>query len=113
MGLAPSPPVAARKSRRASGARHTTQAATLSQIRPRRNMRSVVLLQIHSGVERGDLGVTVEHRRLSPAELSDPPLGGLTPARMVDVRVHVRVEAVLLRSGGVPGRLGLLVHETD
>src|SRR5436190_10377753 len=58
---------------------------------------SVVLLQIQSGVKARDLiAVAVEHQRLPAEELADAPLGRLSPPRMIDVRVHVGIEPVLL-----------------
>src|SRR5712691_11244529 len=59
---------------------------------------SVVPSEIESGVQRGDLiAVAVEHHRFAPQELADAPLGVLAPPRMIDARVHVRVEAVFVR----------------
>src|SRR2546423_777799 len=58
---------------------------------------SVVLLEVHAGVHARDLSaVTVEHQRFSLEELADAALGRLAPPWMVDVRIHVRVEAVLV-----------------
>src|SRR4051812_1126815 len=75
---------------------------------------SEVLLQVHAGVQLPHLGlVAVEQQGLAllgeQAVLADAPLGGLRPARMVHVRVHVGIEAVFLRSRLVPGRAGHLV----
>jgi len=54
------------------------------------------LAQVHAGVEAGHLlGVAVERQRRAASDLADPSLRRLAPARMVDRRVHVRVEAVL------------------
>src|SRR3989304_8529039 len=76
------------------------------------------LLQIHAGIQARDLaGVTVEHERLALGSedtvLADAALGGLAPARMVDLRVDVRVETVLVRCGFFPGDSGLLFDEAD
>src|SRR5438445_10986479 len=61
------------------------------------------LAQVHAGVEAGHLlGVAVEGQRRAAAELTDPSLRRLAPARMVDRRVHVRVEAVLAGRPAVP-----------
>src|SRR5439155_14240432 len=58
----------------------------------------VILPEVQSSVEARDLiAVAVEHQRLAPEELADAPLGGLGPARMIDRRIHVRVEAVFAR----------------
>src|SRR4029077_12584981 len=75
--------------------------------------RLVVLLEVHPGVERRDLVVAVEHEGLAAPELADPPLGCLTPPRVVHARVHVRVEAVLVRRRLVPARLRLLGDQAD
>src|SRR5205085_7669063 len=69
-----------------------------------------------AGVERGNFGVAVEHERLAPQQFSDATFPGLAPARMIHVRVDVRVEAVLdptavLVPGG--GRLGFLQLDLD
>src|ERR687885_765850 len=72
---------------------------------------SIELPQIHPGVERGDLRISIEQERLAARELADAPLLRLRPARVVHLRIHVGVEAVLdaaavLVPGG--GRLSLL-----
>src|SRR5207302_10293243 len=56
---------------------------------------SIELPQIEAGVDRGNFGVAVEHERLAPQQFSDATLPGLAPARVIHVRVDVRVEAVL------------------
>ena len=74
----------------------------------------VILLEIHPRVEAGHLiAVAVEHQRLAAQELADPAFGGLGPARMVDRRVHVRVEAVFLRRRFLPRVERLLLGELD
>src|SRR4029078_9145829 len=75
----------------------------------------VVLPEIHPGVHRADqLFVTVEHQRLRRLEVArDAAFGRLAPARMIDVRVHVRVETVLAGIGVVPRRVRHLVDEAD
>src|SRR2546422_9025560 len=77
---------------------------------------SIELPQIEAGVEGGNFGVAVEHERLAPQQLSDATFPGLAPARVIHVRVDVRVEAVLdpaavLVPGG--GRLGFLQLDLD
>src|SRR6266478_1701890 len=75
---------------------------------------SVRLAQIHSGVHLSNLvGVSVEHERTSFVKLADPPLGGLAPAGMVHLGIHISEETVLLRCRLVPRRQGLLVRESD
>src|SRR5262249_34542165 len=114
MGLAVRSPWLARNASTASGARTPAHTATFRARRLRRVTGLVELLQIHPRVEgRNLIGIAVEHERLAPAELADAPLGRLAPARMVDRRVHVRVEAVFLGSGLVPGRLRLLGGQAD
>src|SRR5262245_18621238 len=105
IGLAPRSPVAARWRSSASGSKHADLEGDPSAPR---HEDLVELPQIHPRVERRHLiGVAVERERLAAAELADPALGGLTPARMVHGRVHVGIEAVLLRRLAAPGRLGL------
>src|SRR5262245_27732353 len=90
IGLGPRSRVAARNSSIASGVRHATHTRTFSATRDRRDMRSVGLLEVHPGVERGDLiGVAVEHQGLPSAELADSTLAGLAPARVIDIGIHV------------------------
>src|SRR5215213_5455980 len=76
--------------------------------------RLEVSSQVHPGVKVADLfGVPVEEQRVAPAVLADAPLARLAPARVADVRVDVRVEAVLPRRVVVPRRLGLVAHEAN
>src|SRR5204863_3947293 len=102
---------------RPARAAYRTRAAAGSrlQTRPGPAPSSIELPQVHARVERGDLGVPVEHQGLPPQELPDAPLPGLGPARMIHVRVHVCVEPVLawriLRPGG--GRLRFLKTDAD
>src|SRR5207245_6184290 len=73
---------------------------------------SVVLSEVHAGVQARDLvAVAVEHQRLAHQEFADAALGRLAPARMIDRRVHVRVEAVLVRRLFLPRVQGLLLDE--
>src|ERR1044072_8856066 len=77
-------------------------------------LRSVVFLQIHAFVQARDLlAVAIEHQGLAPEEFADAPLAGLTPTRVVDFRVDVRVKAVLLRLDHVARWFRLGFHETD
>src|ERR1700730_8693897 len=64
---------------------------------------SEVLPQIHARVQRGHLIVAVEHKRGTLQEFTQAPFFSLTPARMIYIRVHIAVEAVLLGGGPVPG----------
>src|SRR2546426_12421020 len=96
----------------ASGTRHATHTPTLSATRTRRDTTLVELLQVHPRVERRDLvRVAVEHERIASAQLANPPLRRLAPARVAHLGVDVRVEAVLARRGLVPGGLGLVGSE--
>src|SRR5690606_10933702 len=70
---------------------------------------SVILDQVHAGVERCDLfGITIESQGLHPvaekieAVAGDASLRALAPARMADVRIDVRIEPVFLGRGLVP-----------
>src|SRR5438309_6114858 len=72
------------------------------------------LAQVHAGVEAGHLlGVAVERQRRAASDLADPSLRRLAPARMVDRRVHVRVEAVLAGRPEVPRGRRLGLDEAD
>src|SRR5690606_28896802 len=75
---------------------------------------SEVTPQVHPAVERCDLvSVAVEHQRLAAPELANASLTRLTPAGMIDLRVHVRVEPVLARVRSHPGRARLLLDKAD
>src|SRR5438552_17117081 len=114
IGFAVRSSVHARYARMASGSRQTTQTVAFSATRFRRLNGLIELLEIHARVERRDLvGVAVEHEGLATAELADPPLGRLAPARMADLGVDVRVEPVFRRCRHVPGGLRLVGHEAD
>src|SRR6185369_9903037 len=116
MGLAPRSSVQARWAKSVSGARQIPHTATLSPIRAGRvtAVRSVVLLQVHPGVERRHLlGISVERKCGAAAKLTDAPLVRLAPARMADGRIDVGVEAVFLRRRLFPGGLGLLADQPD
>src|SRR5262245_52481261 len=53
---------------------------------------SIQFVEIHSGVQPGDLlRVPVEHERTAFEELTKPTLGGLTVGRCGNVGVHVGV----------------------
>src|SRR5712671_1727602 len=73
--------------------------------------------QVETLVQARDLGgVAIEHqRRLSRGEkaAADVPLGGLAPARMVDLGVHIRIETIFARRRSRPGVGGLAFGETD
>src|SRR6185369_16490808 len=113
MGLAPRSSVHARYARSASGARQIPHTATFSAIRAGRvTLRSVVLLQVHPGVERRHLvGIAVERQRWPAAKLAEAPLVGLAPARMAHRRVDIGVEAVLLGGRLFPRGLRLLADQ--
>src|SRR6476620_6986912 len=77
---------------------------------------SIELLQVHAGIEAGDLiSVAVEHEGRAAlhedAAFADAPFGGLAPARMIDRRVHVGIEAVLAWGLLVPSRRRLLLDQ--
>src|SRR4051812_24980085 len=63
--------------------------------------RSIELLQVHARIQLADLRlVAVEQQRRTLLReqpvFADAAFGRLAPARMVDVRIHVRIEAVLV-----------------
>src|ERR1700675_2762208 len=65
-------------------------------------MASIVGPQVHAGIERGDLGVAVEHESLTLEDFAQTPLLCLAPARMIDGWIDVRIKAVFTRSRFVP-----------
>src|SRR5688572_9488658 len=107
IGFAPKRPRKASKKRRTSGTRALADKSTLLNrtsfiSRPPVNI-SEVPFQVHPGVQTGHLvSVAVEHQGFPAVKLADASLRGLRPAGVIDVRIHVRVEAVLVRSGKVP-----------
>src|SRR6476646_2233119 len=82
-----------------------------------RSRGSKILAQVHSGVEMGGLLlVTIEHqRRLLAGEkaTADHPLARLAPARVIDIRIHVRIETVFARRKLVPGCFRLVGHKLN
>src|SRR5262245_31842926 len=106
-GLALSCPVSAAQTSHPAGPRAPMNASgfktnrtnfsdTSSSSRLEACERLVVLLQVHARVESLDLfGVAVEHQRLALEEFADATLHRLTPSRVIDARVHVRVEPIL------------------
>src|SRR6266550_2072898 len=72
-----------------------------------------VLLEVQAGVHaRHLIAVPVEHLGfVGPEECGKPALGPLTPAWMVDVWIHIRVEAVLVGRGCLPRVDRLLFDE--
>src|SRR5512138_850431 len=82
-----------------------------------RHTSLVVLRQIHPRIQRRDfLLVAVEHQRgyaRVEETAADPAFASLAPARVVDIRVHVRVEAVLVRGGEIPRCRRLPLRKAD
>src|SRR5262245_26397948 len=75
---------------------------------------SELLLEVQVAVHALDLiRVAVEHQRSALQEFADAALGPLRPPWMVDHRVHVRVETVLVRRRALPGIERLLGDELD
>ncbi len=58
-------------------------------------------------------GIAVEHQRRAAAQLADAALGGLRPARVVDLGVDVGVEAVFVRGDRAPQGGGLFGDQLD
>src|SRR5215471_988191 len=122
-GFTPRVPVSTPRTRSAAGTSAATKRTIFASARPRAPGRktrpaaimSVELPEVHAGVHRRDLiAVAVEHQRLRGREVArDALLGRLAPARMIDVRIHVRVEAVLAGIRVVPRRVRHLVDEAD
>src|SRR5690606_26441758 len=88
--------------------------------RPDRAPPSKMLAQVHARVQRGDLfGIAVEWQRLQAVAeqcesvAGDAAFGLLAPARMVDRRIDVRIEAVFVRRRRVPRRRRLAFDEFD
>src|SRR6185295_6755743 len=78
----------------------------------------VVGLEVEPGIEACHLlAVAVEHQRWPPlheqSALADTALGGLAPARMVDVGIDVGIKPILARVLQVPGAGRLLLGEAD
>src|SRR5271157_6255414 len=113
MGFAPSAECSAFHARRTSGARQARKITGLMYFGFTIRC-SEILLQVHSAVQRRHLvAVAVEHQRGTLEELADAALLRLAPARMVHIRVHVRVEPVFVRCCLRPGRDRLLIHQPD
>src|SRR5690606_27496176 len=115
-GLAPSLSLRSRWISTASGIAPPMMTAGLSTWSTRRSnfIRSVVPSQIHSCVQRSDLFcIAVERQRRTLEELADPALARLAPARVIDFRVHMGVEAVLARDRDVPRGCRLTLTEVD
>src|SRR5262249_41015758 len=73
---------------------------------------SKILPQIHPGIQaRHLIGVAVEHERFLTTEHADPSFTRLRPAGVIDLGIHVRVEAVLVGIRDLPGVRGLLLDE--
>ena len=59
------------------------------------------------------LCIAVEQQRVAPSKFADASFCCLAPARVIDLGVHVRVEAVLVRRGVVPRRARLGLDEAQ
>src|SRR5690606_33569050 len=119
-------PIYCRAAGRWRRARNTTPPAPGRRHRaPRRSPLStsvawsVVGSQVHAVIEAGHLvRIAVEHQRRTaggPEEttLADADFARLAPARMVDLRIDVGVEAIFLRLHASPRILRLLFHQRD
>src|SRR5690606_35209466 len=82
-----------------------------------RSPASEILSEIHAAVQRRHLAVAVEHQRRpllrEETVLTDAPLAGLRPSRMIDLRVDVRIEAVFVGSCQIPGGRRLFLDEAN
>src|SRR5208337_3155963 len=59
------------------------------------------------------LVVPIEHQGRPLQEFTEAAFLGLAPARMVDVRIHVRIKAVFAGGGLLPGVQRLAAGEAD
>src|SRR3569832_2909547 len=67
-------------------------------------VRSKIFLQVHTRVERGRLArIAVEHQGVAYKEVTDAPLLGLAPARVIHLEIEVGVKAVFVRRRPRPG----------
>src|SRR5438128_8844312 len=57
------------------------------------------------------LCIAIEQKRWSRAKLTDAMLHPLAPARMIYVRIHVRIEAIFAWGFDVPGRRWLIRNQ--
>src|SRR3954465_10890064 len=86
---------------------------------PATSLPSVVRLQVHAGIEAGNLvGVAVEGQGGvaaggEEATFADPPFARLAPARMVDCGIDVGIKSVLSGIACLPGVERLLVGQRD
>src|SRR5258708_4418211 len=77
-------------------------------------MPSVVLAKIHARVQTGDLiAVAIELQGVAHRKFADSALFRLTPAGMVDVRIYVGIETVLLSRRLIPGGGRLFLDQPD
>src|SRR5437879_2762187 len=72
-----------------------------------------VLFQVHAAVESCHLVVSFEHQGWPLEEFTQAAFLGLAPARMVDARIHVRIETVFAGSRLLPGVHGLVAGEAN
>ena len=57
----------------------------------------IILLQIHTGIQRGNLfGIAVERQRLAFEKLANAPLAFLRPARVINLGIDIGVKPCLL-----------------
>src|SRR5207248_5268436 len=69
----------------------------------------VVHPQIHPFIKMPNLfGVTIEQERWARSKLADAVLHLLAPARVVDVRIYVRIKPIFARALDVPRRRRLI-----
>src|SRR5215470_17486867 len=118
IGFGPNPPVNPLRTRSRSGARQRMKSGILVHLDlssvVKISFSSVVLAQVHAGVELCNLiSVAIEHQRRAAEKLSQPALLGLAPAGVIYVGVHVRVEAVFMRVGHIPGGGRLSPYQLD
>src|SRR5690606_11704051 len=80
----------------------------------RRGETSEITAQVQSRIQAGYLiGVAVERKGRAHPQCANAALSRLAPARVVDFRIHVRIETVLPRCCQIPGRARLVRVKMD
>jgi len=97
IGFAPKSWAAPSQIKRASGSSARAKMDDFSK------NKLVILFQVHTAVKTGDLGsISIKHFRRdlgskNTAAITQPSLGRLTPARMIDLRIDVGIKAIFAR----------------
>src|SRR3974390_2805044 len=99
-----------------SGTMQTRKTTTLVHLLVRslrkEKLASMVFLQVHAGVEAGNLVfITIEHERFAHEDFAKAAFAGLAPARMIHVGIHVGVKAIFRGRVKAPGSGRLVLHK--